>query len=332
MKLWSESLVTGVAGYALTTLPCVFGILFGVDFVIPFHGRVDSPRPDLLTACTRYDAKHYAGIVDSGYSYDAGRRSNVAFFPAYPLSARVLQACTGWPTIVALLVVANLALAAAFVVLAAYLRVHWPDATLSDRAVVLGLFGLCPAGLFFRMPYSESPFLLVALLVLYGMARRWPIVVLALLAGLATAIRPVGVAVSVAVAWYILSDPSRGNLQRRLFSALVWMPVACWGLLAYMAYQSVEFGTPFAFAQTQEFWTHAAPTHRDLDRKVLSLAIGEPIWSAYVPGTPRHWAVTDSHENGGGARRPRHSPEVADRPGSRSGTRVAGDSVCHAGL
>lgn len=101
----------------------------------------------------------------------------------------------------------------------------------------------------------------------------------------------------MAVVWHILSDPTRGDRVKRLLLAAAWFPVSCWGLLAYMAYQEVEFGTPFAFAQTQENWTHAVPSDRSFGNKVLSLATGEPIWSTYVPDSRRHWEKFDRHEN-----------------------------------
>ena len=44
------------------------------------------------------------------------------------------------------------------------------------------------------MAYTEALFLFLTILCLYGMERRWPLVVIALLIGLTTAARLVGVA------------------------------------------------------------------------------------------------------------------------------------------
>ena len=77
--------------FACTVLLFAVGVLFATDFLLPYHSRVDSPRPDPIAACTRFDAIHYKDIVESGYFYDPGRRSNVAFFPGYPVAASALH-------------------------------------------------------------------------------------------------------------------------------------------------------------------------------------------------------------------------------------------------
>lgn len=80
--------------------------------------------------------------------------------------------------------------------LARYVRVRWPEATAGQRGLVMAIFGLWPLGLFFRMPYAESLFVCGTLVVLYGMVCGWPLLVLALLTGLMTAVRPLGVALT----------------------------------------------------------------------------------------------------------------------------------------
>lgn len=172
--------------------------------------------------------------------------------------------------------------------LARYVRSRWPEASGQQRGLVLALFGLWPLGLFFRMPYTESLFLCGTLAVLYGMARGWPLVVLALLTGLVTAVRPVGVALTVAFAWYILTQPTM-RPHAKAGRALLLAPLACWGLLAYMGYQWLTFGTPWAFAQTQEHWTFLGPPDRGGAAKFWSLVTLEPIWGVYGASGRRYW-------------------------------------------
>ena len=139
------------------------------------------------------------------------------------------------------------------------------------------LFGLCPASLFFRMGYSESVFLLSIALVMYGMAKQWPLLALAIIAGFSTAAPPVGVAVAASLLSHTIFNTNSGGIWRRVFQTLIVLPVSCWGLLAFMAYQYVEFGTAFAFAQTQSNWTAGSPTPIGAFAKYDMLAIGEPI-------------------------------------------------------
>ena len=195
----------------------------------------------------------------------------------------------------ALVVVANVAFALSLVLLAAYLRARNPDEPLATRLAILGLIGFWPVGFFFRMGYSEGVFLLSLALVLLGLARRWPAGVLAVLAGAATAVRPVGLAATAAVVAAVLSDPARGPLRRHFVIAGGVGLVGCWGLAAYAAYLQVRFGDFAAFAHTQKHWAFYEPGPGDIPSKWLRLLLLEPIWNAHVPGSSRHWARYDPH-------------------------------------
>jgi hypothetical protein len=61
------------------------------------------------------------------------------------------------------------------------------------------------------------------------------------------------------------------------------MPLGCWGLLAYMAFQQIEFGDALAFAKTQTHWRLRPDL--GMGDKLLGLASWEPIWAPFVPGT-----------------------------------------------
>ena len=236
----------------------------------------------------RHDAHHYLQLTRGQYAYDAANQSNVAFFPAYPLLCKFV-ASFGIPPAYATLVASNAALLVAFLLLAHYTRIRWPDSTPRQRLVVLALFGFWPMGVFFHMPYSESLFAACSLAVLLGMARHWPLVVIALLAGLTTAARPVGLALSLAVLVYAWQLPGRRGAFRLARVAVV-APLAGWGLIAYMGYQWAEFGDPLAFAKTQQYWVLNVPADRTLSSKAWSLFTLEPVWGIFLPDSPRHWS------------------------------------------
>jgi hypothetical protein len=69
--------------------------------------------------------------------------------------------------------------------------------------------------------------------------------------------------------------------------AIVLLPLACWGLLAYMAYQQAAFGDPLAFVKTQGHWTMREPA--DLTERIVSLATFEPIRAVYDPSSRCYW-------------------------------------------
>jgi len=265
----------------------------------------------LLDAVFRFDGPHYTHLVERGYLYSPDKASEVAFFPGYPLAARAVRALTGLTSRMALLVVANALLIVASTLFAIYLRSRGPGTGATGQPqthYAIWAFALLPTTFFFRMPYSESMFLAVTFLALLGMERRWPMILVATIVGLATAVRPVGVGLLMPLAWYAwretlrqtasVDDPLTLTLSRRErelspspltprpspLLRLAWvLPLGCWGLLAYMAFQQIEFGDALAFAKTQTYW-RLRPDGGIAD-KALSLASWEPIWAVYVPGS-----------------------------------------------
>src|SRR5262249_11568609 len=144
--------------------------------------------------------------------------------------------------------------------------------------------GLMPATLFFRMTYSESLFVLLTVLTLLAMTRRWPLLVIALIVGLATAARPVGVGL---LAPFLLHCRHRsGTSGEFLLRAAFLVPIACWGVAAYALYQGIRFGEPLAFVHTQVNWGIPSGSWSE---KLLTLVSGEPIWRVYIYGSPFYW-------------------------------------------
>ncbi|MCI0465354.1 MAG: hypothetical protein L0Z62_51190 [Gemmataceae bacterium] len=287
---WFDFLCAGLLCYYLTGLIVVLGVLVSHQYLKPAPHPAGPPG-DLLDAFARWDGRWYVQILQHGYTYDPHRHSSIAFFPAFPLLGRAVSALTGLRPELALLLVAHVCLAAAFVVLAAYVHRRYGETSSGGSrprlaaSCVLLAFGLLPTTCFFRMAYSESLFLLAALLALYGMERDWPLLVVAALIGLTTATRPVGVA---------LLPPLLLHLRRRCpgwlgaswrFVAL--LPLACWGLLAFMAYQHYAFDDPLAFARTQEHWRMRPPVA--WPERLHALATLEPLWSVFDPSSPCYW-------------------------------------------
>jgi hypothetical protein len=145
--------------------------------------------------------------------------------------------------------------------------------------------GLLPTTFFFRMAYTESMFLCAAIFAMLAIARRWPLPIVGALVGLATATRPVGIALLLPLVWYAwqISTTKRQFALRLAYA----VPLGCWGLIAFVAYQYLKFGEPLAFVLTQKHWhIRTVGTFSD---KLASLASWEPIWGAYVPGSPGYF-------------------------------------------
>ena len=145
--------------------------------------------------------------------------------------------------------------------------------------------GLMPTSFFFRMAYSESMFVLAEILFLFAMARRAPLLLVSLAIGVTTAIRPVGVCNLLPLAWHVYTRSTSPVAALRRF--LLLLPISCWGILAFMAFQYRQFDQPFAFFHTQADW-RIRPRGYSGD-KGWALLSWEPVWNVYVPGSPGYW-------------------------------------------
>jgi hypothetical protein len=288
-----DDLLVGLTYYFATTVVVVLGILFGTYFVRqPGDGEVEVPGT-FLERFLRFDGLHYQRICVEGYSYNPNDRSDVAFFPAYPLAARAVMQLTGCASDVALIAVANGALALAFVLLAAYVRHRNSTAPPELRHLTLLAFGIFPTTFFFRMAYSEGLFLALTLASMIAIERRANLVLIAVLVGLTTASRPVGIALLPVFALYLWR---RSTCSRNFaLTGLLFIPLSCWGLLAFILYQWYVFDEPLAFIKTQAYWSRVPPVAL-IDRAACLITL-KPIWGTFDPGSPYFWARAEIHKN-----------------------------------
>jgi hypothetical protein len=281
----------GLSVYALTSLIVVLGVLFG-QAVVALAPHPFAKRGDLIESFANWDGRWYINIVEHGYLYNPATPSSVAFFPLYPLLGRGVVELTGLRTDLALLLVSHLCLATAFVLLAVYLRERFSNAREPLAEFTLLALALFPTTVFFRMAYTESLFLCLLVLFLYALERRWPLAVIALIVGTATASRATGVGLLPPFALHVWQ---RSSSARQGAGRLLWLvPLACWGIAGWMLYQQVVFGDALVFAKTQANWrvrpvVEAAP----LADKWASLLSFEPIWSVFDPSSSAYWATPE---------------------------------------
>lgn len=153
-------------------------------------GYLTQPRRPLGEILTKWDGSHYVAIVRDGYARDLpdNGQTTLAFFPGYPLLARLVQAVTPFGPRTSAIVV-NVVCAAAATVLFAHLARVLTDHETALRATAL--FAFFPGTFVFGMAYSEGLFILAAIACLLCLhTGRWP------LAGVACAVavvtRPTG--------------------------------------------------------------------------------------------------------------------------------------------
>jgi hypothetical protein len=280
-------LTAAVGAYILSAWVVFSGVLIAQNNFISDQSHYRPPEQQTQSFLQFQDGNWYYEIITLGYSYSPGRRSNIAFFPLYPLVAGGLARATGLPVLTSLALVSNAALVAAYALFVAYARRRTDDPQVIGGA--LAAFALFPPTFFFRMAYAESLFLVCGIGVLLVIQRRGPILAAALLTAAAGATRSVGLAFALPVAMYAWEE-CRARGASRLAAAwrtLAALAMSGAGLAAFMLYQLVALGDPLAFVRVQEAWVYAPPVSL-LGRLWASFTLW-PIWGVYDPQSPTYW-------------------------------------------
>ena len=199
----------------------------------------------------RYDSGYYEGIAWGGYVPLPGGRSNIAYFPAYPLLMRAVGRLFGRQH--AAYYISGIGISWTCFVLAMiamfYLaRLDLP-APKAQRAVLFTM--IFPFSFFFGLVYSESTFLLFAVLAFYAFrTRRW--LAGGLCGAVATATRVPGILMLPGLAW-IAWRAAQPSARERLRAA-GGLALAGAGFAAYSVYIFRLTGNPFEWAATLQRW------------------------------------------------------------------------------
>ncbi|MBO9555656.1 mannosyltransferase family protein [Cellulomonas sp.] len=222
--------------------------------------RIRPSGSSWLDGWHQYDAGWYQQIAEHGYSYTPGQQSSIAFFPVYPMGVRALSTLVG-DTALAGTLLALLAGAASVVLFA-----RWAWARLSRRSAVaaVGVLLLYPYAMFlYGAMYADSLFLLCAIASFVLLERRWYLAA-GLVGALATAGRPVGVAVVVGLVVRTLEMIAQDRAgdgrvgPGELLGAVRLVRPRQLGVLAsllgiggWCAYLWLQFGDPVAFVAVE---------------------------------------------------------------------------------
>lgn len=297
----ADARLAAVAYWCLTGLVVAGALAFGHHAVRPVSAPERDSR-DWLEVFTRMDGRWYKQIASEGYRYNSLERSNVAFFPVYPLIVRFVAAITGARAEIVLVAVSNVSFLAALVILAIYARERRAGSSASLPEYTLLACALYPPSLFFRLAYSESTFLLISLVAMYAIVRRWPLWLIAITVAIGTAARPVGIALVAPFAIHLVRTSESVNWShtaiapRRascLMRALIYIPLSCVGLAAFIGYQYAVFHEPFAAFKIQQHWRVGAEI--SWGEKVVALVTMEPLWVVYSARSEVFWAIRDTH-------------------------------------
>lgn len=204
-------------------------------------------------ALARYDSGWYFGIARNGYSYVEAGRSNLAFFPTYPVSMGILGQWLGGGQsnyYVAGLIISWTAFVAAIVMLYRLARLDMDHQAALRACLFASVF---PFAFFYGAVYAESLFLFLSVTAVYAFRRgHW--VLGAVAGGLVTCTRVNGFLLWPALAIFVYyrwrDDPGE---CRRAVAALFAVPA---GLLIYSSYVFVLSGSFLEWAYSIERWNY----------------------------------------------------------------------------
>jgi hypothetical protein len=245
--------VAGAIGFRIAS--ALIALLVNVSF--PLHQReqftVFGSTSPFWDTFARYDSGYYEAIAWSGYAPLPGGRSNIAFFPVYPMLIRLVGRMFGRQH--AIYYISGIAISWACFVLAMVVLYKLARLDLSrrhaERAVLLT--AVFPFSFFFGVAYSESTFLLFAVLTFYCFrTRRW--IPGGLSGAVATATRVPGILMVPALAWIAWREAQPTRRDRAY--ALTALALAASGFGAYCFYIYQLTGNPLEWAATIQRWQY----------------------------------------------------------------------------
>jgi len=244
-----------IAGWALLfrLASAILALFVKLAFNPERHMTVfDRPSP-FWDAFALGDSGWYEPIAREGYTYYVDSRSNIAFFPGYPLAMRYVGRLFGAgheAYFLGGIVVSWACFVLAMVTL--YFLARLDLSPLRARRAVL-LTAVFPFAFFFGVVYTESMFLFTVVLAFYGFrTRRW--LVGGLSASVAIATRVPGFLIWPALAWlaWTHAKPTR----RDRLAAAAGLVLSMTGFAAYCAYIYSLSGHPFEWVATIQKWDY----------------------------------------------------------------------------
>jgi hypothetical protein len=266
------------------------------------------PRPDHVVggswfeSWARWDAYWYRTIVREGYEYYPGVQSSVAFFPAYPVVVWLLSGL--FPSIfmtgTVVTVICGLIAAVTFH--------RWCALRLSPAAAATALLALLlyPYAWYLYGPIYADALCLAATLVAFYAVERDHLWVAGVAGLVASASRPVGLVVAVALALRVLerrnalattgASPDEGPAGRgwaalraelvRRFSPRSFTRAQAPVLLSFVGfggwctYLWIRFGDPFLFATIQSApgWEQPDGPATWVKARLIGEVFTEPSW------------------------------------------------------
>ncbi len=219
---------------------------------------------------SNWDGGWYLRTAIHGYAHqlDLSSWNTLGFMPLYPLMMWTLSHALAISDVLSGMIIATLGGAVATVLIARLVARWWGEQAVRPSLL---LFCLFPGTIVFSMVYTEGLLLaLVAGCLLALEDRRW--VLAGVLAGFATAVEPVAVAIIPACAAATLVEIRRRGWGDRQARRSLWAPLlAPLGAVGFAIFLWAWTGTPLASYETQRYDWHETTTPLALPRAIVTL-------------------------------------------------------------
>jgi Mannosyltransferase (PIG-V) len=236
--------------FALSRIVVIAAIAVSPWVIPPVIHQPWNLEDPLLRPLFRWDTGWYLTIAQHGYMYNGNpqQEQNIVFLPLYPLTCRLCHLGTGLSIPWCAVLLSHLAFLLALVLLYMLITRELGSAVARRAVLLLAFF---PASLFFSTMYTEAFYLAFSLLAFSAFRqRRW--LRGGLWAGLASGTRVSGILLVLPLLCEALP---RLTERRRWWRVLLASGLAGSGLVAFMGYQWLAFGDPFAnFRVAGEAW------------------------------------------------------------------------------
>ncbi len=261
----------------IITFLSIFTIYLGTwtGYYFFIHENFYSSGTIIQALSKTWDGGWYSNIAQNGYFYNGNPhiQQNIAFFPLYPLIIKLLSLIFGFHS-----GLANVIPAFFFGLISIFLFYEFAKSKMDNVSALFAtfLYALYPGAAFFISGYPTSLMNLLSILALLAFSKR-KYYTAAVFAGLSTAAGPLTIFLSIALFIFYSKSMIYGK-NRLIFldilKILLFGIISISGILCFMLYQKIYFGTPFAFIDVQQAWCFATVTERLLHIIELYVVFG----------------------------------------------------------
>ncbi|HCX25328.1 MAG: hypothetical protein UX08_C0009G0003 [Candidatus Collierbacteria bacterium GW2011_GWB1_45_35] len=203
---------------------------------------------NLFSMWSNFDGLHYLDLAEFGYGYQHKTDMDYAFFPIYPWTIRTFNFFDNY--LASGLIISHLCIILALYFLYKLVALDFKSKIAKSTIYLLLLF---PTAFFFGSVYTESLFLLLAVLSFY-FARRNQFLLACIAAAIASATKITGIFLWPALIYEFWVYYGK-DIKKCLNPSAIWLTLPPLGLLSFMRFQFLKTGDALFFATIQTNFT-----------------------------------------------------------------------------